>query len=262
MPTSTSPSDSVSRLEGVYGNPNFLGYALALALPATAAAIVRAPGWRRWAAIAVTALLGGLLFATYSRGSLLAAAAGAVVAAPSRYLAGHRDRWSSPSASACPCSQPAFLVSPFYKSKRLEADFGATNVQNASGIDHSGWSTLAVGPVRHRERGCPTRRDRQTWSSRPSRQVKAPPTPWAGRSRRRAVRPGRSRSWPWAPPTPVSVGWAVADDRGTTLDRGLVRAGSRARHGNGAIHLTPRPALRDLRVDRDTRRVSHEPCPA
>jgi O-antigen ligase len=237
------PSDSVSRLEGVYGNPNFLAYALALALPVTAAAIVRAPGWRRWAAIAVTALLGGLLFATYSRGSLLAAAAGAMVAVAVALPRRPPRSVVIAVGVGVPLLAAAFLVSPFYKSKRLEADFGATNVEKASGIDHSGWSTLAVGPVR---------RSGARMSNPPGSTDLVVQAQQAGQgvaySLGGAVANARS-TWAFTvvavgAATPVSVGWAVADDLGATLDHGLVRAGSRAR--TAAARFTSRRDRRYL----------------
>ncbi len=221
-------SESVSRLEGVYGNPNFLSYALALALPATAAAIVRTPGWRRWAAIAIAALLGGLIFATYSRGSLLAAAAGVMVAVAVALPRRPPRSVVIAVGVGVPLLAAAFLVSPFYKSKRLQADFGAANVQNASGIDHSGWSTLAVGPVRL---------SGARLSNPPRSTDLVVQTQQAGQGATytlgRAVHDARS-AWTFSvvavgSATPVSVGWAVLDDLGATLDRGLVHAGSRAR---------------------------------
>ncbi len=222
------PSESAGRLEGVYGNPNFLAYALSLALPATAAAVVRVPGWRRWATVAVAAVLGGLLFATYSRGSLLAAAAAVVVAVAVALPRRPPRSVVIAVGVGVPLLAGAFLVSPFYKSKRLEADFGATQVQNAGGIDRSGWSTLAVGPVR----------SAGAQLSNPPRSTDLVVTTLragqgAAYTLGRAFGDGRS-TWGFSvvavgSATAVPVGWAVLDDRGATADSGLVRAGSRTR---------------------------------
>jgi O-antigen ligase len=218
------PSESISRLEGVYGNPNFLGYALALALPASAAFVVRTPGWRRWAAVAVTALLGGLLFATYSRGSLLAAAAGVAVAVAVALPRRPPRSVVIAVGLGVPLLAAAFVVSPFYKSKRLQADFGAAQVQDAGAIDRSGWATAAVGPLR-------------LGGSNPSGStdliVQALQAgQGASYALGKAFDDGRA-TWSFSvvavgSAKPVPVGWAVVDDRGATLDDGLVQAGSRA----------------------------------
>jgi O-antigen ligase len=222
------PSDSVSRLEGVYGNPNSLGYALGLALPASAAVVVRVPGWRRWVALAVAALLGGLLFATYSRGSLLAATAGVAVAIAVALPRRPPRSVLIAVGIGVPLLAGAFVVSPFYKSKRLEADFGASHVQNADAIDRSGWSTPAVGPVRlpgARLSNPPGSTDLVVRALRAGQ--------GAAYSLGDAFGDGRS-TWGFSvvaagTATPVTVGWAVADDLGATMDSGLVRAGRRAR---------------------------------
>ena len=223
------PSESISRLEGVYGNPNSLGYALGLALCAGAAAVVRASGWRRWAAVVVTALLGGLLFATYSRGSLLAATAGAAVAMAVALPRRPPRSVMIAVGVGVPLLAAAFVVSPFYKSKRLHADFGAAQIAaSAGGLDRSGWSTSKLGPVR-----------------RSGAQMSNPP----GSSALivQAVRAGQGisydlgqafgdaqSSWDFSVAAvdagrPVQVRWGVFDNSGTTMDRGVLRAGARAR---------------------------------
>jgi O-antigen ligase len=143
-----APSESVARLEGVYGNPNFLGCALALALPAAAAGAVRLPGWRRWVAAAATLTLAGLLLATFSRGSLVAAAIGVPVAAALAIGRRPRPRVALAGAVAVLVLAGGVFVSPFYRSQRLEADFGAAKIAAAGKIDRSGWYTGPVGPVR------------------------------------------------------------------------------------------------------------------
>jgi O-antigen ligase len=139
-------SGSADRLDGVYGNPNSLGYALALGLPAACAAIIPR-GRTRWAAAAVTAVLLVLLVLTYSRGSLLAAAAGiaaVVLLSPLNRLS---RRQTVVAAVALPALVALLFVSPFYKSKRLDADFGGALAQSAADVDRSGWTTAAEGPI-------------------------------------------------------------------------------------------------------------------
>jgi O-antigen ligase len=69
------------RLEGVYGNPNALGYAVAFVVPLIVVRIVRAQGRGRalWAILGLAAA--GVLLLTFSRGGLIAAAAGGFTAA-------------------------------------------------------------------------------------------------------------------------------------------------------------------------------------
>ena len=140
------PSASVDRLEGVYGNPNQLGYALALGLPAACAALfVR--GRARWAAAAVAIVLLALLVLTYSRGSLLAAAAGIAAVLLLSPLNRLSRRQALVAAVALPALVALLFVSPFYQSKRLDADFGGALVQRSASIDRSGWTTAAEGPI-------------------------------------------------------------------------------------------------------------------
>ncbi len=141
-------SASVSRLDGVYGNANFLGTALALALPAAAAAALR---WRGRARIAagVTALaLLGLLLATFSRGALLAAAIGVPVALvlASRWRPSRRTTIAV--AVVVPLVAALLIASPFYRSQRITADFGSERVTSVADVDRSGWFTGRSGPVR------------------------------------------------------------------------------------------------------------------
>jgi O-antigen ligase len=220
------PSESISRLEGVYGNPNSLGYALALALPGAAATVVRTAGWRRWAAVAVTALLGGLLFATYSRGSLLAAVAGAAVAVAVALPRRPPRSVLIVVGAGVPLLAAAFVASPFYKSKRLQADFGAARIENTSGLDYSGWSTAALGPVRAAG---------ARLSNPPGSTDLAVQAPRAGQGVNydlgQAFGDAQS-TWGFEVAAvnsarPVPVRWGIYDDQGAIVDRGLIRAGPR-----------------------------------
>jgi O-antigen ligase len=222
------PSGSVNRLEGVYGNPNSLGYALGLALPASAAVVVRVSGWRRWAVFAVAAVLGGLLFATYSRGSLLAATAGVATAIAIALPRRPPRSVLIAIGVGVPLLAGAFVVSPFYKTKRLHADFGAELVQNAHAIDRSGWSTAAAGPIRltgARLSNPPGSTDLTLRTLRGGQ----------GASHYLGQAFGNAEStWGFSvvavgSTQPVPLRWSVVDSRGATIDRGLVEAGTRAR---------------------------------
>jgi O-antigen ligase len=143
-----APGGSVGRLEGVYGNPNFLGTALALALPTAAAGAVRLRGGWRWAALATALALAGLLLATFSRGSLLAAAVGVPVALAVALGRRPSRRLVVATAIGIPLLAGAVFVSPFYRTQRLRADFGAAKVASVASIDRSGWFSGRAGPVR------------------------------------------------------------------------------------------------------------------
>jgi O-antigen ligase len=142
-----SPSASTARLEGVYGNPNFLGYALALALPFALALSLSVRGARRYGAIIVTLALGAMLVATYSRGSLLAAAAGAAVVIAVRVSPRLPRRIKLALVAIVPVAIAGIIISPFYKAQRISADFG-TRTAAPSGYDESGWDTGIEGPIR------------------------------------------------------------------------------------------------------------------
>ncbi|HEY4097042.1 MAG TPA: O-antigen ligase family protein [Baekduia sp.] len=125
-----SPSASVGRLEGVYGNPNSLGFALALALPAAVVLALRLRGGWRWVSLVAALGLSAMLFATFSRGSLLAAAFGVT---PAAWLAlRHRPAWRTAIAIAVPLLVVGMTVSPLYRSARVKADFGTTGGQQGA----------------------------------------------------------------------------------------------------------------------------------
>lgn len=141
-----TPSASSDRLEGVYGNPNYLGYALALAVPATAVGTVLLRGPRRWITALVGALCLALLVDTYSRGALLSAGVGggAALLLTIRWL--RRPRTLIATAVAIPLLLGALIASPFYRDQRVKADFGS-RVDNVARVDYSGWDTNTVGPI-------------------------------------------------------------------------------------------------------------------
>lgn len=144
-------SDSVGRLEGVYGNPNFLGFAIALALPAVIVGVVRLRGPRRWVALLATAALIVMLLETFSRGSLLAAAFGAPVAL---WLALRRRpprRVAVIAGLVVPIVAAAVILSPHYRDQREQANFGPAATTKQAATKQAGppgdWSSTAAGPI-------------------------------------------------------------------------------------------------------------------
>jgi O-antigen ligase len=127
-----SPSASHARLEGVYGNPNSLGFALALALPAAVVLALGLRGRWRWVALGAALGLAAMLVATFSRGSLLAAAFGVP---PAAWIAARR-RPSRRVALAVVAAVPLLIVgviaSPLYRSARVHADFGTAGASAAT----------------------------------------------------------------------------------------------------------------------------------
>lgn len=121
---------SEGRLQGVYGNSNFLGFALALALPAGLLGALRLTGPRRAIAAVAMAGLAVLLYLTYSRGSLIAAAFGVaallwfVIAGPQGTRPGKRLAVGV-AVLVIPALSVALITTPFYRDARLRADFGA-----------------------------------------------------------------------------------------------------------------------------------------
>lgn len=141
------PSESQSRLEGVYGNPNFLGFALAMGVPIAIAAAAASRGLLRLVAVVGTVALGGLLLLTFSRGSLLAAGIGGTVALLITFPVLRRARVAIPAGLAVPALILLFIASPFYRNQRVEADFGREKASQMAEADHSGWTTKPVGLV-------------------------------------------------------------------------------------------------------------------
>jgi O-antigen ligase len=141
-----SPGGSADRLEGVYGNSNYLGFALALALPATTVGVLRLRSPWRWAAAALGVALAVFLVLTYSRGSLLGAAAGVGVAGWFALPRRPSRRVLIAVAVAIPVVMLGLIASPFYQSQRMKADFG-NRAATANGDDLSGWTARGLGPV-------------------------------------------------------------------------------------------------------------------
>ncbi|MFA4928719.1 MAG: hypothetical protein WC558_09385 [Patulibacter sp.] len=145
-----APSASFDRLEGVYGNPNFLGFAIALALPAGIVGVVRLRGPGRWVTLLATAALAVMLLETFSRGSLLAAAFGVPVAL---WLGLQRRPPRAVAvivALVVPIVTAAVILSPNYRDQREQANFGpppATATATKPSGPPGDWSSAAAGPV-------------------------------------------------------------------------------------------------------------------
>ena len=142
-----APASSESRLQGVYGNPNSLGYALALALPIVVAGVARLRGRRRVVACVVAMVLAGLLLATFSRASLLAAGIGSaatlLVAVPAL-----RNKWVVIGTGiAVPVLLVALIASPFYRGHRTKADFGEKASDEAKSTPSLYWTNNPNGPI-------------------------------------------------------------------------------------------------------------------
>lgn len=121
---------SVARLEGVYGNSNFLGFALALGVPVAVLGVLRLSGTQRLLAVGATVALIVPLYMTFSRGSLIAASFGVSavlwVDLTLRYGRGRVfDVRTAAIAAILPLLTMALVTTPFYKDQRVRADFGA-----------------------------------------------------------------------------------------------------------------------------------------
>lgn len=131
------------RLAGRYGNPNFLGFAGALAVPVFLVLALRSersrPAW-----LIAGSLVGACVFLSYSRGAMLAMGLGAV-AALSLTRSGTRRRLQVGVLCGLALGVGALAGYPLYQSLRTNADFG--NTANAGTPDRSGWDPRAEGFV-------------------------------------------------------------------------------------------------------------------
>lgn len=121
---------SAARLEGVYGNSNFLGFALALGIPIGALGAFRLRGAQQLAAVAATLAGIVLLYVTFSRGSLIATAFGVAavlwVVLTRGSARGPRHALTAGAAVlVIPALTIGLITTPFYKDARVRADFGA-----------------------------------------------------------------------------------------------------------------------------------------
>jgi O-Antigen ligase len=136
------------RLSGLYGNANELGLAAALGLP-IALALATTRAWLvRGLALAAAAVLLVTLGLTYSRGGILAAAAG-ILALALWEARGSRKRIAMILVVAVALAGAGAGLYSIFKEKREGASFEAVP-QGLAGLDQrdlTGWDTRALGPV-------------------------------------------------------------------------------------------------------------------
>lgn len=132
------------RLAGPYGNPNYLGFALAFAVPALLAAYRLYTARARLLLLAALGLVGLALLLTFSRGSLIAALAGAAVVLVLQRSRG-RERWRMVGGLVITLAVAA-LAYPVFSDLRREAsrpDLDAT----LRALDLSGWDGRVQGLI-------------------------------------------------------------------------------------------------------------------
>jgi len=138
------------RLSGTYGNANELGLAAALGVPIALAYFTAAQGRRRLLFGAALAVLGLTLVLTYSRGGLLACAAGVLALALWSAVGSPRRVGLILGLAALIAILGAASYSIF-ENQREDASFEAVPASLA-GLDQrdaSGWDARALGPVPH-----------------------------------------------------------------------------------------------------------------
>jgi len=175
-----SPSPDLARLSGPYGNPNFLAFALAFAIPAALAACRACEPRLRIALRVALVLVAVVLLLTYSRGALLAAAAGAVVVLVLARPARSRARRQAIAGIAL-AAVAAAVAYPVFVQERREASSVALG-EELRAQDRSGWDASTQGLIP----GEPTR------MSNPSPGVLAVRTDGPGRGVSRRLGPARA----------------------------------------------------------------------
>jgi O-antigen ligase len=135
-----------SRLEGIYGNRNYLAYAVALSIPVFAVCVHRLTNRGRLVAMVGLILAATVVLLTFSRSGLIAAAVGGLVALTAD--SSRRRRTLAIMAAGCSAAVFAtFLVHGYYSEARLRADFGSTTVGALNARDRSGWDGSAQGLI-------------------------------------------------------------------------------------------------------------------
>jgi O-antigen ligase len=127
-----------NRLGGVYGNPNFLAFALAFSIPVLALWTWSSRGWRRTALAGLLVASGALILLTYSRSGALAALVGLTTVAIC-LVRTMRRRIALATGAAVAIAALAVLANSFYEEERSSAPAGVA--------DRSGWDPKAQGPI-------------------------------------------------------------------------------------------------------------------
>jgi hypothetical protein len=140
------PEDLDDRLDGVYGNANFLAYALAFSLPTLVASVFWSRRVVRAAAVAGLAAVAALLALTFSRGGILAATLGGFAAAGLAAPPGRRSKLVAAVALLAFVAAGA-LIYPLFAEQRTQANFGQAPQASGALQDRSGWDPRAQGVI-------------------------------------------------------------------------------------------------------------------
>jgi len=144
-PGTINTSAYQGRLAGPYGNANYLGYAVALALPALLGIVFAAGRAVRLVALVAFGVAAFTLVQTFSRSGIAAAAAGLLVVLA---MIPRRKRYGFALAAvvAGALAALALLAYPAFREERRVATSPATSAYLA-GTDRSGWEASQQGLV-------------------------------------------------------------------------------------------------------------------
>jgi len=137
-PLGNTAASTSTQLSGVYGNPNYLGYAVAFAIPIVLPWLVKAPWRARLVLFPFFVLAVAVVGLTFSRGALLAAGAGGLVAL-TMLAQTRRKRAAVLLGGIVVAAGVATLALPQYREYRKRAVFGAETVRALGARDASGW---------------------------------------------------------------------------------------------------------------------------
>lgn len=147
-PFGNTAASTSTQLSGVYGNPNYLGYAVAFAIPVVLAWIPRNPSRLRLILVPVLLFAVVVVVLTFSRGGLLAAGTGGLVTltmlAPTR-----RIRAAVLVGGLGVAAGVAALAFSSYNESRKRAVFGTETVEALKARDASGWDGGPQGLISH-----------------------------------------------------------------------------------------------------------------
>ncbi len=154
-PGAQNPSPAIDRLSGPYGNPNFLAFAVACSVPAAIAVWRLVPAAVRFVFGTSLALVATVLVLTFSRGGLLAVAAGAALVLVLGQPRGSGARRRTVAGIAVAGAVMALAYPSFADLRR---DANTRTVETAPAPDRSGWDARTQGlipgrPTEMRNRG-------------------------------------------------------------------------------------------------------------
>ena len=140
------PRTPDTRLDGIYGNSNFLAYAVAFCVPVLVVLSLRKRGYVRVLLLISLSTAAVILALTFSRGGLLAACCGGVAAAILAATSRRRVALTATVAIAL-VAVSAPVLYPMFAERRSEADFGPMPSSAPVAADRSGWDPGAQGVV-------------------------------------------------------------------------------------------------------------------